>query len=142
MPSDRIYTASDEARLIIAKSMLMEPRLTYFGIGVYDESSKSRRQVDAETKELRHKLRQAVREVVACEDFLVKQFRTKAVTRHYSSYKLKHIVEGLYGFYIPNGALCAAAIGMGFKYRIDGPNLYLNLRKKLHIEDGYGDIHA
>ncbi len=43
------------------------------------------------------------------------------------SYGLKHEVENHYGVYITNGSLIAAALGMGFDYRVDGPNVVLAL---------------
>ena len=42
-----------------------------------------------------------------------------------SSYGLKHDVENWPDTYISNGALIAAALGMGYKYEVAGSNVVL-----------------
>lgn len=125
---------TDEIMAILEKAIEIEPRLCYYGIGVYEGGQlvyKGRKFDDS-----RDKLQNAIEELIACENWLVPQFRTKAIRRDCSSYRLKHIVEHSKKRYISNGALCAMAIGLGFKYKVDGPNIFINISKELHDYDG------
>ena len=127
-------TEQDECLMFLERALEIEPRLCYYGIGVYDKGElvyKGRK-----FEESRDKLQNAIHEMIACEAWLVQQTRTKTVTKRYSSYKLKHIVEHTAKRYISNGMLCAMAIGMGFNYQVDGPNIYINISKDLHDYDG------
>lgn len=129
-----MISASDECMAILEKAIQVEPRLCYYGIGVYEGHDlvfKGRKFQDSQDR-----LMNSVEELIACEEWLVPQYRTKNVTRHYSSYRLKHIVEHNKKRYISNGALCAMAIGLGFKYTVDGPNIFINIVKDLHNYDG------
>jgi len=69
------------------------------------------------------------RQVGLCADWIGRQEIIKSVTQ-YHSYGYKHIVERESGEYIPNGAFIAAAVGLGLKYRIYGPNASFNISKR------------
>lgn len=104
------------------EAISLEPRLTAFGLGIY---SRSRRDAAQEFIRLRNRLlsREGLMEVALCAQWL----RDGHATGERGSYGLKHEVENYYGVYITNGALIAAALGMGFEYRVDGPNVALAL---------------
>jgi hypothetical protein len=49
--------------------------------------------------------------------FCMRIEKVKAINRHRTSYRLKHIAERFYESYTINGEFIAAAIAAGFKYR-------------------------
>ena len=127
-------TEQDECLMFLERALEIEPRLCYYGLGVYDGKNLVYR--GRKFEESRDRLQNAIHELIACEAWLVQQKRTKKVTMHHSSYGLKHIVERTAKRYIANGVLCAMAIGMGFKYTVDGPNIFINIAKDLYCYDG------
>ena len=104
------------------KAISLEPRLTAFGLGVY---GKHRRDAVQEFIRSRDRLlsQDGLLEVAYCAQWL----REGHATGDRCSYGLKHEVENYYDVYITNGALIAAALGMGFDYRVVGPNVVLAL---------------
>ena len=130
----RFITAKEECEAILEKAFQIEPRLCYEGIGVYENDElvfKGRK-----FRESQQKLMMATEQIVACESWLVPQYRTKSVTRHRNSYTLKHIVEEELKTHVSNGAFCAMAIGLDWKYTVDGPNIFINIVKDLYHYTG------
>lgn len=62
--------------------------------------------------------------------WLATKEKSKTINKKACSYKLKHIAEKELGFYLPNGALIAAAIHSGFEYKIDKdwPNVFFKIK--------------
>lgn len=58
------------------------------------------------------------------------RFRDGHASGERGSYGLKHKVENHYGVYVTDGSLIAAALGMGFEYRVEGPNVALALPRE------------
>jgi len=117
--------------MLLEKAFSMEPRLCYEGIGVQDKdgnrSYRGRKFIESQDR-----LESEFEQLIACEEWLVPQSRKRSINKNFSSYKLKHIVEHSKGLYVSNGALCAMAIGLEFKYEVDGPNIYLNISNHLY----------
>lgn len=130
-----MISAKDECLMLLEKAFSMEPRLCYEGIGVEDRDGnrvfRGRKFIESQDR-----LESEFEQLIACEEWLVPQNRKRAINKNYSSYKLKHIVEHAKGRYVSNGALCAMAIGLEFKYEVDGPNIYLNISNDLYDYDG------
>ena len=59
--------------------------------------------------------------VVISREWLKHFERTKGLTKTHGSYGCKHFAEKWAGQYVCNGALIAAAVGLGIKQRIDRP---------------------
>lgn len=116
---------SASSRQLIERAIEREPRLTYFGIGVYAENRKRAADVDREFNLLRTQLLspEGLAEVDLCERWLSEgQDLDKR-----NSYGLKHEVENWADAYISNGALIAAALGLGYEYAVSGPNVVLSV---------------
>ncbi len=75
----------------------------------------------------------AVNQIRLCANWLTNHQIIGSFNRRYDSYKYKHIVERMHGTYISNGALIAAAIGLGLQWeRQDwrSLNVYLPLSER------------
>ena len=129
------------ARGLVQVAIEREPRVTAFGLGVYDQSKKTADAIDKEFKQDRAYLLSdaGLDEVEACARWLDLQLRTKTFNRQHTSYGYKHNVERWSGRvlkndrHICNGALIAAALGMGFDFKPDhggSPNVWLNLSER------------
>jgi hypothetical protein len=53
--------------------------------------------------------------------------RRKTISR-ISSYSWKHVVERACGVYIANGEFICAALYLGYKMKVEGPNAFFNIR--------------
>ena len=115
---------SASSRQLIGLAIEREPRLTYFGIGVYAENRKRATDVDREFKFLRAQLLSpaGLAEVALCEQWLSEGQDLD----DRGSYGLKHDVENWADAYISNGALIAAVLGLGYEYAVSGPNVVLS----------------
>lgn len=127
-------TTSEEAQRLIATAIANEPRLTHFGIGVYEERQRRRTEgdvaVNAAIEIERGKLLGAVDEVRAAADWIKRQRPVKAFNTRHTSYGYKHAVERWWrdrgvGVYVANGSFIAAAIGLGWDAKVDpsSPNV-------------------
>lgn len=106
---------------LIDKALCREPLLTAFGLGIYREG---RPDTMAEFIRSRDRLRSS-------EGFLgvalcVQWLQSGRSIEGRNSYGLKHEIENHFGVYICNGALIAAALGLGFEYEVAGPNVVLS----------------
>jgi hypothetical protein len=99
-----------EAQDFLRRALAQEPTLTASGIcpGVVEDKP-------------------ALREVAICIAWLRKVPITRRLCPFANSYRLKHEVEAWAGTYVSNGALIAAALGLGLQYRRVGPNALLPL---------------
>lgn len=127
-------TSESEARRLIEVALEAEPRLTAFGIGVFDEAKMRREQGSAAVEEKfnaeRAELRTLVAHVQRCADWIKRQTAIKSFNTRHTSYGYKHMVEhwwrarsgGQDNAYVTNGAFIAAAVGLGWEAKHDGPN--------------------
>lgn len=78
--------------------------------------------------------------VVICREWLKHFEQTKHPTKTHGSYGCKHFAEKWAGKYVCNGALIAAAVGLGIKQRLDdgfSPNTLLAIKYNSWSK-GYG----
>lgn len=54
--------------------------------------------------------------------------RRKTINTKVSSYSWKHTVERACGVYIANGEFICAALYLGYKMKVEGPNAFFNIR--------------
>jgi hypothetical protein len=94
------------------------PRLTYLGIGVFDERKLPAEERQAKFLELQRTLLDSEEECTRVCGWLAPMGKTKTMNPHHSSYRLKHLAENATGDYVSNGAFIAAAIHMGFPFTI------------------------
>lgn len=132
-----IATTRSEAETILKKALELEPRLTHFGLGIYDENkrrveafrrSQSVQDLDDEFARERQELHEHLDEIAACADWIKRQTRIKTFNTHSTSYSYKHSVErwfrgrpGPY-VYVANGSFIAAALGLGFPLKPSSPS--------------------
>lgn len=115
----------------LKRVLQLYPDPTKFGFGVY----KGNRLSPAERREKFRKCRTEMYDSTSLDGFerarewLVRLTKTRAITRCYTSYGLKHVAEADIG-YVSNGIFIAAAISAGFNIERCGPNAYLNIRPK------------
>lgn len=111
------------------------PLLTYFGFGDFGKPLVA-------PPELRNQLLSdhALHEINLSQHWLGCQIRIKTISRHYSSYGLKHVVEnctprpGCPRSYVANGSFIVAAIIDGWKVRRcspTSPNAWLNISRNI-----------
>lgn len=112
---------------LVRRAIQREPRLTYFGLGVFDEKNKRPTEIKREFGHWRAHLLSplGLAEVALCAQWL----RTEGAVDARNSYGLKHDVENWADVYVSNGALIAAALGLGFEYERAGPNVVLAARR-------------
>ncbi len=124
-------------RKLVEIAIKREPRLTHFGLGVYDERRKPEHVVAREFNEDRERLLSddGLAEVATCAAWLQLQQPIKSMNRRHTSLGYKHMVESWVAAkrgdqYIANGSLIAAALGLGFEWASVGPNVYFNLSER------------
>jgi len=130
-----IETTVEEARDLLAQALKKEPRLTYFGVGIFGEGRRRREAarsgngteaIDREFQEERLALAKHLDEIAACADWVKRQRRIASFNLKHTSYGYKHLVErwfqggGPYQ-YVSNGSFIAAALGLGFDGKPDSP---------------------
>lgn len=106
------------------------PRLTDFGIGLYEERHIPIEERPALLAAEREALRKNAPAVAATVEWLRKNVAPVRKRTH-SSYGVKHVAEKDIG-YITNGVLIAAAIIAGYPYKIvpGSPNVSLGMSTK------------
>lgn len=105
-------------------------QLTTFGIGIFESSSKTPEQREAQLADERRKLVEREATVLKVAAWLrenVAPIKTPTV----GSYRIKHAVENAVGEYVSNGELIAAALLASYacKYT-DGPNPLLGMAER------------
>jgi hypothetical protein len=123
------------AKVVLRDIAKMNPKLTMWGIGI----GRPRRKADGKMEDLRDRDKKfveareelvsdgAVGAFLASLAFIARITRTKTIRSGTGSYRLKHIAESFActypeGYplgpkYVPNGALIAAAIHAGFRFK-------------------------
>ena len=106
------------------------PRLSDFGIGLYEERHIPKEERPALLAAEREALRKSAPAVAATVEWLRKNVAPVRKTTH-SSYAVKHVVEKDIG-YITNGVLIAAAVIAGYPYKVvpGSPNVSLGMSTK------------
>jgi hypothetical protein len=132
-PDDDIWrmviTGPKEAADLIERALAVQPRLTRHGVGLVGNEG-------ALSESEREMLRDALLEVAVCADWLRGVSPLKSLNRKRDSYRLKQTVERQFAFdrarrqYVSNGALIAAALGLGFAAEFDGLNAYLPVSER------------
>lgn len=113
---------SNGPMLSLAQVMEEHPQLSYFGIGVYDPSSKTPDQRRNELADECAKLVAREAAVVEIATWL-RENVTPIKTPTVGSYHMKHVAEEAMGEYVSNGELIAAALIAGYAVKYtDGPN--------------------
>jgi hypothetical protein len=117
----------------LAEIMRQYPDVTYFGIGLYDESSLSPSARALAYLEKRHKLARAEASFALITPVLAIVRKRQAINTSVSSYGLKHGLEHFLEDYVSNGVCIAAALACGFHMRRcspTSPNVYFNIVTK------------
>jgi len=132
-----IETTRAEAEAMLRKALELEPLLTHFGLGIFDEgkrrreavkSGKSTRELDVEFERDRLGLHEHLDEIAASADWIKRQVRIKTFNTHSTSYGYKHMVERWFRdkggphVYVANGSFIAAALGLGYSIKRSGPS--------------------
>ena len=81
--------------------------------------------------------------IIMCMKWLSENAKTTPkINPLYSSYLLKHVIERYVGEYIPNGALIACAIIMGYQYELthSGVNARFNMHVNKNVIEAVGRI--
>lgn len=140
-------TTEEEARTLIESALAKDPRLTHFGIGVFDEDMRRHEEgdepVDADIAKEREHLRTAIAEVQRAADWIKRQDSTARYNTRHNSYGYKHAVERWWrdrgapdgNPYVANGAFIAAAIGLGWEAKVDGPNARFKFSERTYRLD-------
>jgi hypothetical protein len=125
-------------RTAIRGVMEQEPVLTRFGFGIYRNPQHTPEEHRREFRKNREALLSphAVDEFLRASEYLSFFPTRRTINPRAFSYGLKHAAEGYHrdrgnkDNYVSNGALIAAAIYLGFNYRVDGPNAHFNMGAK------------
>lgn len=132
-------TTSEDALELVGKATAAEPALTYFGVGLFCESEVRREHgtayVHQKWAEGQAELGRHLDQVAIAADWIKLQVPIASMNLRCSSYTYKHDVERWHRkrgeeVYVSNGAFIAAAIGLGFRYQLDGPNVYFNFSRR------------
>jgi hypothetical protein len=120
----------------IRRAMDLEPSLTQFGYGVYQD----RKLMPEERRSKFAEKRDEMLDTFAADEFaraiayLSRFGRRKTINLKSSSYGLKHGAERFSGGYVANGTLIAAALALGFSARPthpDSPNAFFNISSRI-----------
>ncbi|WP_410582700.1 hypothetical protein [Amycolatopsis sp. lyj-108] len=123
---------ADAVRLKAAFEKVLEeqPRLTYFGFGIFQQRGQTLQERQQEFAQRRTRLAAALPNVVKVYLWLrrnVQPIKTPAQ----GSYGLKHLAENVLGDYVSNGELIAAAIMAGYPMSTPhGPNANFAMSKR------------
>lgn len=134
-------TTESQAAAFVATAVAAIPSLTRFGVGIFEQSERRHEQgtawLKARIAEGQAELGLRLDEVAIAADWIKLQVPTATVNTRCTSYTYKHDVEnwkakGGEPAHVSNGAFIAAAIGLGFKFKIqdDGPNVYFAFSAK------------
>jgi len=128
-------TPATGAAALIEKAIALVPNLTHFGVGLYRPETFDAAATTAGIAAGQVQLRAAVHEVALCAEWLAGIGPTKRAWRGASSYGYKHGVEGWLRrqgrpAYIVNGSFIAAAVGLGYPFAIQQPNVYFGFSAK------------
>lgn len=124
-----IETGEDEAQTLLEHALAIEPRLTHFGIGLFDERRRRQAgaQLDDEFTKQRAQLATRLDEIAASADWIKRQRPIASFNRSHNSYGYKHRVERWFRergepTYVSNGSFIAAALGLGYEGKLEHPS--------------------
>jgi hypothetical protein len=125
-------TSRDEARHLVERAIEKIPKLTHCGVGITNEReirfTRGAAFVGEEIARLQQELRRHLRQVAIAADWVKHLDRIKTVCTRLSSDGHKDRVERWcerrgYIESVANGAFIAAAVGLGFTFRVYVPNV-------------------
>jgi hypothetical protein len=130
-----VHCKFPQERAAIQRVLEHEPRLARRGFGVFRDAKQTIEDSQEEFAHDRAELYSAwgISEFLRAREYLSLASHRRTVNDRRSSYGLKHDAEhyfrdrGIADNYVSNGALIAAAIHLGFNYRVVGPNAYFNI---------------
>jgi hypothetical protein len=119
----------------ITAVMDREPVLARWGFGHSGDRTKSldERRLEFQANRAELLTPQGIDEFLLARDFLSYYPYRRSINDRAYSYGLKHRAEdfhrerGIAHAYVGNGSLIAAALDLGFNYRVEGPNAYFNM---------------
>ena len=132
-------TTIEEARTLLSRAITEVPDLTYFGIGIYNQQKVHREKgmdvVKQEIARRQAEMQEHLDEIALCADWIKQLKPIKTIETRHNSYGHKHRVEEWIERqgqreYIANGSFIAAAVGLGFRYKIYPPNVCFNFSEK------------
>lgn len=110
----------------MADVMREHPRLTDFGIGVFEPWRKTAEQRQAELADGRDQLAASLVKVMETVVWLNENI-TPIKTPTADSYGVKHVMERATGRYVTNGVFIAAALIAGYTFKYDQPNVMFGM---------------
>jgi hypothetical protein len=140
-------TTLEEARRLVDLAVSKIPLLTSAGIGIH--YSYYRQGMEAVTSEIQKQQAElysdfGLRMVTFCADWLRRQTFRRTFNRFRTSYHFKHVIENHRRWhgdpdpYTYNGALIAAAVGLGLDFEIVGPNALFKLHESRELYNPAG----
>ena len=142
MSPNMTTTTHAEAAALVLKAVEKIPELTRFGVGLGDDARRILREsgpdgLKQKVMEGQAELHASLEAVAVCADWIKQQVPIQSINTKHASYGYKHMVEGWcrrrnHPQYIPNGAFIAAAVGLGFKFRLfaESPNVQFNFSER------------
>ncbi|MDW4905140.1 hypothetical protein RB628_07210 [Streptomyces sp. ADMS] len=110
----------------LAEVMQQHPRLTSFGIGVFDPLRKTAEQRRTDLAVGREELAGGVAMVMETAEWL-RENVTPIKIPAASSYSVKHVMERATGRYVTNGEFIAAALVAGYTFKYAQPNVLFGM---------------
>jgi len=113
--------------------MAEQPFLNNFGIGLYwRDESKPREERARRLEELRQMLRDNVEDVRWAVEWLTLNVEPiQTINQRHSSYGLKHLAEKFSpNGYLSNGVLIAAAMIVGYPFKVNPPNVMFGMSQR------------
>jgi hypothetical protein len=147
-------TTNEEAAVLVTRAIEQIPNLTRFGVGLGHAGDAIRSEqgvkgVQRETVKSQGELKNSLEAVAVCAEWIKQQQAIKTINTRHSSYGYKHMVEEWCEkrhdpHYISNGCFIAAAVGLGFKFKInaESPNVVFNFSEKSLKSTGVLEVVA
>ena len=112
--------------------MKEQPRLTDYGMGVYDSKRLTPKEYKKKLAQERKDLRESIDDITWTVNWLETNIMPiKTLNRRHSSYGLKHIAEKQSPKkYITNGVFIAAALIVGYKGKLNHTNPYFAMSER------------
>ncbi|MGI8313355.1 hypothetical protein [Saccharopolyspora hattusasensis] len=124
------YAEAVRLKAAFAAVLEAQPRLTYFGFGVFQKRGQSAEERAQAFAQRRAELTASLPNVVRVYLWL-RQHVAPIKTPAQGSYGLKHVAENVLGDYVSNGELIAAAIMAGYPMsQPHGPNVNFAMSKR------------
>ena len=119
----------------IAAVLLKLPELTPNGVGLFEDFSEKYRSPETRAEMLEVEQNRLLKDVASFDaacSWLSTLSRIATVNKNNTTYGLKHFMERAGFGYVSHGIFIAAAVHLGFVYKLDAPShsLYLNISEK------------